>query len=727
MANGKQTAYAAIKMIDTSSAYIIVSNGEAFGVAEFQEPAQIKTKEFGLETWQEQHRITPRERRQWWPDAETFYIYTLKSWLPYDGVKLFEDGRITDEPRLTSQQWKLISTAKELPKQIILEKDFVALTVTDDNKAICGDKGFYTREVKGIIDATFNQAVDCVADCDGETIPIYSLALVRNPRMRVSKKNSIPEGDAEKQEGEQMPFRIVHRDDEYCVVKVNADDTDGDVSGCHDTEAEAEAQLVALNINVVAEEEGAIHDKPRKRKPHKKEAKNSQEETSATSLGVKATRIGDFLRNRREELEMTISDIANDMPITAGTIGDIELGGIETPSEPVLRAFARVLDVSLDRLIALLPEDAMPRETIAKSNGFLSRLKLAAKNIIDMVSLAEKETEEDPEGMKLFMNDVGIGQKLVNGELWHFTYSTNAFEDREGETFSTKALENYVSQNEENETKGFFNFWHINAEDGHFNTDFARKEWQGVAGRFLVEAGPYLRGERGKAAEKFFKNYGAAHPAIAPEGWGCSPEYRFLPEERATGTYENIWITRTSTLPRFAAANVWTETRQMSKKRGDKMALSEQQKQAAIEIFGNDMVTQMIQEAEQKTTDLEAAGIAHKATTSQDSDEKPAEVNIDLDQLAAEVGKQFQMDLTPIAETMEAVSASIKTLEERLAKLEETKATKDQTETPRFVFNMKRASEMDETIVTDDDGLKNRKPTEAAAKGKDPWTQIFSS
>jgi hypothetical protein len=496
IANGKQTAIASDKPFNNQSPYVIVSGGEAFGVTELNNAAQIKVKEFDSEEWQSQHRITPRERRQWWPDTEVFYVYRLKDWKPYEDIKLYENGQIIDEPKLTASQWKLVSKAKELPKQVTLLED--AVSVTDGSEFVI-DVTSEFEKLYDILAATFEVDVK-MAQVAKELIPIYSLALVRNPRMRVSKKNIAEAIKKEvikaevKQEGEGMPFSIVTRDGEFCVIKTETEE----VSGCHETREEAEAQLTALNINVTAGEENAI--KP-KRKPKRKEAENSQE---------------------KEEKE-------------AGTV--------EKP----------------------------------KKAGFIENLKALSKTFLKSAEIEEKE-------VSLFVNDVGIAQKTVNGELWHFTWSTNAFRDREGEIFSTKSLENYVVANELNENKGYFNLHHINKETGNFNTDFARKEWQGVVGRFLVEAGPYLEDEKGQAAKEFFSK--------SPKEWGCSPEYFYLPEERKTTVYDTIWITRTSALPEMDAANIWTETRQLN--RGDKMALTEKQMQSAVEVFGQEFVDSMI-------------------------------------------------------------------------------------------------------------------------------------
>jgi transcriptional regulator with XRE-family HTH domain len=630
MAQGKKTAIARTEPLETGKSYLIVSAGEAFGVAKLEEPAQIKTKQFDAEEWQSQHRITQRERRQWWPDSEAFYVYRLKEWKPFEGIKLYEDGEVIDEPRLTPEQWQIVSIAKELPKQITLIDNAVSVT---DQKTFIFDRSINPQSVESVLRAGYDLDYIVNEKVIDESIPIYSLALVRNPRMRPTKKSK-------KQEGEDMPYEIERRDNEFCVIKTE----DGESAGCHETREEAEAQLAALRINVEEGESAAHTDKPKKRKPKKKEL------------------------------------ITNDV-------------------DP---------DTDIDD-----PEKA-------KKTGFVEGLRNVAKSIGDFLKAAETEEKE----VKLFVNEVGIAQKEVNGELWHFTWSTNAFEDREGEIFSTKGLEDYVVNNESNQDKGYFNLWHINEEDGNFNTDFAKKEWQGVIGRFLVEAGPYLDDTKGKAAKKFFKRYGSGHPEIAPEGWGCSPEYKYLPEERMTGTYNTIWITRTSTLSKFAAANIWTEARQLG---GTKMALSDQQKKAAIEMFGDEFVGQMIQEAESKTTELEQAGVAHKAKESEEKTEQPElqQVNINMEELAAEVGKQFTANLDPIAEAMATMATELKELKEWKERQEKEKEVKDLTESPRYVFNMTRASESESSIVTEDDDLKGQKPRETQGKANDPWSQIF--
>jgi hypothetical protein len=233
----------------------------------------------------------------------------------------------------------------------------------------------------------------------------------------------------------------------------------------------------------------------------------------------------------------------------------------------------------------------------------------------------------------------------------------------------------------------------------------------------LVEAGPYLDDEKGRAAKKFFTEFASGHPELAPEGWGCSPEYKYLPEERATTIYENIWITRTSTLPKMEAANVWTESSQL--KRGNKMALTEKQMAAAIETFGEDFVKSLIAEGESKTTELEGAGVAHKSADQDqesNSGNEAQEAVITQDQfnvLAEQVAKQFSVNTDSIVEAMANMANGLKEISERVEQLETRTEAKSKAEVPSFTFSLQRASDSKDTMVAEDDELKSKKPKEA--------------
>jgi hypothetical protein len=807
MAQEKQTALASVEKRDITKPVLIISNGEVFGIAEFEQPAQMSIKDFDSEEWQSQHRITQRERRQWWPDEKVFYVYPIKKWLPYDGIKLYKNGHVVDEPKLSARQWRIVSKSKDLPKQIILDPS--AVSITEQQEFIIHD-GVDSYKLNDVLSATYETEVRAAKTAQ-EIIPIYSLALVRNPRMRVSKKNIIAEATTkeirdkveDKQEDDDMPFRIALRDEEYCVINTDTNES----LGCHETEAEAEAQLAALRINVEAEEdESAVHSdrdkpkrKPRSRHPKKDFSDSTIEEIIETknqpTFDLEETEIKQFDDSEWDGSAArwdTAEAFCNDSLIDVNPSGEEKIKelcklpfrnpGATNPNLAALRAIAggrgitavkKPADVSesewntkmktaANRLIGWWPDafDQPAPESIFRiagktrpkeKKGFVDNLRGMYKSIAEFLNIIDNEQEEDT---KLFVEETGIAQKIVDGELWHFTWSTNAFEDRDGEIFSTKGLEEYVNANEKNKDRGHFNLWHINEEDGNFNSDFAKKEWQGVVGRILIEAGPYLRNEKGRAARKFFKKFYARHPQIAPEGWGCSPEYKYLPEERATGIYKNIWITRTSTLPKMAAANIWTDTQQMKIKRGTIMALSEDQRKAAVEMFGSEFVDTMIRDAQTRSTELEKAGVAHKGTaevetevetveteivqsetevtqeTNQEAaaevEEKqptqpPDEVTMTQDQfesLANMVAGRFQVNNESLVEAMGTIAQSLSEVGDRVATLESKGNAKEKAETPTYTFELKRASEDQETVVTDDDALKGKTPVEISEAPK---------
>lgn len=349
------------------------------------------------------------------------------------------------------------------------------------------------------------------------------------------------------------------------------------------------------------------------------------------------------------------------------------------------------------------------------------RLKQAWETIKEVMDWAEPDEEEIS---KAFGDSSHFAIKQVNGVPWFVSYSANAFEDREGEIFSTKSLEKYVAEAEETGDKGYFNIWHIGTKQNPSLTDFAKIEWQGVVGKFLVEAGPFLDNAKGQAALKFFEQYPESHPEIAPEGWGSSVEYKYLKSERETKVYKNIWKTRTSALPRKVAANTWTK--------GTIMALSPEQEKAAKAIFGKDLAEQIIKGAEGATKELEEAGVASKEVTAETTTEV-VETKVEVESIAEQAAKLVSVDFQPIAEALTLIADNqtkhdtmLQELAGRIKSLEKVEDVKTATETPRFMVSvMNRASQAEKTIVADDDPLKDKKPAETQPVAKSGAAAFF--
>jgi hypothetical protein len=633
---GKQTAIA----IDSAKALpkeaAIVSDSEAFGIASLGDPVQVSLSEFEKDSWQDQHCLTPDERRLLYPEAKAMNIYRIAEFKRFHTPKVFEGGELKDPETLTKEESEMIERAKGLPKTIILDEE----AVTFDGKNFVATHA--KNEIEKVLKATYQ--TDISEKANGPLpLSLYQLALVRIPNMQVKKNTSV------KQEDNDMPWEIQERDGRQCVIKVD----DGEVEGCHNTLEEAQAQLAALNIA---------------------EAESSKEMTLQQRV--------DFIRQQFIERFNSGNELVR--------VWTIDIDETFVIADDDGKLFKVPFVQGGEDLTFVAPENWIPVEVAyiekaieTEKEGLLDKVKSVTKAAIDKVTPKKEKF--------IFDKDHGLATKTVNGQSWHFTWSTNAFKDREDEIFTTKALETYVLESEEKEDKGTFDFWHIPG------TDFAKKEWQGVIGRFLVEAGPYLDNELGKSAKEFFSKHSEGHSEIAPEGWGASPMYRFLSEDRKEdGIYNWLWVTKTSTLPRAAAANIWTE--------GKQIMLTEEQRKAAVTIFGKETVEALEAEGLKKTEDLEGQGIEHKSN----SEEKPVEV--DLDGIAEAVKELITVDITPISEEIGLLADSIKTLSSRIEDLEKQKSLEEQTELPRYVVSLTRPSAATETELKENDELLQKKP-----------------
>jgi hypothetical protein len=142
------------------------------------------------------------------------------------------------------------------------------------------------------------------------------------------------------------------------------------------------------------------------------------------------------------------------------------------------------------------------------------------------------------------------------------TITSNAYIDREDEIVSQKALEGYVRDSWDGESKTFIGdnpllVWH----DGDPIGDIVAADMEGP---FLLE----IARERPNAVVNLA---GAGQVPVLVEikavwdilereaNLAVSHQFMFIASDRADGVYEYIRKTETSVLPRWAAANYFTE------------------------------------------------------------------------------------------------------------------------------------------------------------------------
>lgn len=159
--------------------------------------------------------------------------------------------------------------------------------------------------------------------------------------------------------------------------------------------------------------------------------------------------------------------------------------------------------------------------------------------------------------------------------------------------------------------------------------------------------------------------------------------------------------------------------------------MNDEQRKAAVAIFGEEFTSQLISQGMQKTAELEAAGVASKQVATEPEaapapEPVPAEVPAtDSAQLVQELAATMQANLNeaiaPVfsnfQEQLATLGEQVKALSDELKQVKGEQAIKQQVELPRFTFDMIRASQANQTAVPEGDALKDKKPQEASVGG----------
>jgi len=199
---------------------------------------------------------------------------------------------------------------------------------------------------------------------------------------------------------------------------------------------------------------------------------------------------------------------------------------------------------------------------------------------------------------------IAFAFKALDGSDWWMQWTTNAFQDREGENFQTKALNDFVERHRGEKIKGEFWYRHIPG------TKFGDVTWQAMIGRFLVQAGPFDDTLVGQAFKSFFQANPAGHEQIAPEGWGTSHGYQYNATDRKDRVYEWLEIKESTVLPLHAASNPWSPHPRIIQRSKE---MNEQERKELEQIGGKQLVDLVTREGEQRTKELEGMGVGYKS------------------------------------------------------------------------------------------------------------------
>ncbi len=611
---GKQKAIANVDPFEINESFVITSDGEAYGIVTFAGAEKVNLKDFDARI--DEHRFKVYERKVIWPDAETLYIQPFASIEKFDNPKQFiinaEGEVVFNEPlELSDNEQSFINKAQELPSKITLIKN----VLRTDNNAHVVSAPFVEDSVIEIVKAAIEDANLSSDTAGSSVIDLYDLSLTRIPNMQI-KQGWVPPnyGDALGEERQCANCNFFQVDEGLCElynVYVFNEDVCNSWEEIDVTELEPveEQQVPEHSIEEIIQMTILALGK---------QFDDSDWNGAASNWPTTKAYCSDCLIDVNSSGEDKVQSLCklpyrkdgNDEPnkkALAAIAGGRGFSALVKPDDVSQSDWNKAVKAAAKKVIDWYPDafDKLAPDSVYEAAGLqppeqdeektfaqrtINKLRAASQVISNMLNWAEnKNVNFKLEG------ESGFGIKdSADGPIF-YTWSSNAFEDREREIISTRALEEYVKENDPNEFKGFFNYWHIPG------TDFAAKKFQAVIGRILIEAGPFLNDANGKAAQKFFNTHPRNHPDYAQEGWGASIEYKYLPEELWEGVYDWVWITRTSVLPKAMAANINTVGGvTMAKKQ-----MSQEQINLGRQMFGEEEFDQIINDAEDKTTLLE--------------------------------------------------------------------------------------------------------------------------
>lgn len=192
---------------------------------------------------------------------------------------------------------------------------------------------------------------------------------------------------------------------------------------------------------------------------------------------------------------------------------------------------------------------------------------------------------------------ISTGFRMIEdnqGNLRWISFSSNAFEDKYKQLFSTKALEEAVDYADRTGERGPLLLFH------QWPARIGTCDFQAVSGRFLVESGTFddtLYGQR--AVEYFLEHQDVPHEV--------SIGFAYKDGDDADGVYDWTRIRERSVLPQGKAANKWTDFRLA----GDE-AMRNDAKAFLETVIGADETEKVVAEAATRTKSLEEQGVRHR-------------------------------------------------------------------------------------------------------------------
>lgn len=351
---------------------------------------------------------------------------------------------------------------------------------------------------------------------------------------------------------------------------------------------------------------------------------------------------------------------------------------------------------------------------IAKSNGY-----------------GHMTAKEEPDTPHLM-----VFKEKKSGDYRWIMFSSNAFQDRDGEIVSLKALTDDVARADEDGLYGPLRWWHIGDPDPATKSagpglDIGDCDFNTMHGKILIESGTFRDQEIGEIiAEKASELQGSIlffHPQSEPDD---------------EGVFHNIHRAERSLLPKGKASNSLVSLL-VAKKESDMSKISEKFQIFIAKLGGDEKkVQEALEQAELTEKDAEALGITWKGEDPdpdgdpeggdpEGGDPEGDDPEGDVEKILGDMTpKDFQeLQAESLKGVIEPLSVQLKEIQTAQAKVDDTQislkeAVDNQSklqkemderlkelegETPRGQKGY-RPSQDDDTVIDDDHSLKGVKP-----------------
>lgn len=289
--------------------------------------------------------------------------------------------------------------------------------------------------------------------------------------------------------------------------------------------------------------------------------------------------------------------------------------------------------------------------------------------------------------------------KQADGKLRWVMFSSTAYQDRDGEIVSQKALADDVARMDALGDYGPLDWWHI---DG---LNVGPCDYNAMDGKVLIESGTFYSESVGEAVKAASASLGGSIAFYHPRN------------EPVNGVYSNIRRFSRAILPKEKASNLFTS---LTVKESD-MNMQKEKFDALKELVGDSLAQELVKQSEEVQKSAEQAGVKFKEI----GEEAPAEAT--ETPAPKTIGNMTEADLVAlIQKVIMDAGAGKEAVEAEAQKEAHAKATQALAEELAKVKNLqtvsaKRVGELEKQIA-DLSGTQPRINTQGYRATQDPAT-----